>query len=118
MATYYTSSHEWISVEGNLGTVGITEYARKELGELVYVELPVINQKVTAGEAVCVLESTKAAVDVYSPMSGVVVAVNAEGCKENPAMVDWLFRIELSSPSDLHSLLSHDQYQAVLSPPL
>jgi len=116
MATYYTPSHEWISIEGNVGTVGITEYARKELGEIVYAELPRIDQEVKAGDAVCVLESTKAAVDVYSPMSGRVIAVNKEECKENPAMVGWLFRIELASPTDLHNLLSSEQYQSVLNP--
>ena len=109
--TYYTPSHEWIAIEGNVGTVGITEYAEKELGDLVYVELPKVGMEVTAGEAVCVLESTKAAVDVYSPMSGRVVAVNGQ---EKKSGTSWLFKIELKNPQEIHTLLSSLQYQKIL----
>ena len=95
-------SHEWIHVEGNIGTVGISYHAQKELVEIVYVELPQIGKLVKEGEEVCVLESTKAAADVYSPASGRVVAVN-ESVKQTPSLINraaessgWLYKIELS----------------------
>lgn len=114
----YTDSHEWISLEGDVGTVGITSYAQKELGEIVYIELPQIGKMIQAGEEVCVLESTKAAVDVYSPVSGKVVDVN-ESLKTVPSSLDsnsaengWLFRLEIAQPSEYDRLLSFSQYQA------
>ena len=108
----YTDSHEWITVDGTIGTVGITEYAQKELGSIVYIELPKVGQKVKAGEEACVLESTKAAVDVYSPVSGKIIAVN-EVLRSDPAGLKsgWLFRLELSNPVEMESLLTHAEYQ-------
>ncbi|MDP1608410.1 MAG: glycine cleavage system protein GcvH [Chlamydiales bacterium] len=94
-------SHEWIRVEENIGTVGISDHAQKELGEIVYIELPQIGQLVKEGEEVCVLESTKAAADVYSPASGKVIAVN-ESVRQTPSLINraaessgWLYKIEL-----------------------
>lgn len=115
----YTNSHEWIGVEGSIGTIGITEYAKKELGDIVYIELPKIGQEIQIGEEACILESTKSAVDVYSPVSGKVVAVN-ETLGLNPArfkgmsqVEGWLFRLELSNPSEYENLLTPDQYQSL-----
>lgn len=117
----YTNSHEWIALEGSVGTVGITEYAQKELGSIVYIELPKIGEELNAGEEACVLESTKAAVDVYSPVSGKIVAVN-EALRIDPASLKgvsqesgWLFRIELSQLSECEGLLTLSQYQALHS---
>ncbi len=107
----YTESHEWISLEGNIGTVGITPYAQKELGNIVHVELPKIGQIIQAGEEACVLESTKAAVDVYSPVSGKIVAVNPSFLETSSTLSGWLFRIELSQISEVDRLLSLSQYE-------
>ena len=103
----YTESHEWISLKGSVGTVGITDAAKKELGEIVYIELPEIGKVIEAAHEACVLESTKAAVDVYSPVSGKVVAVN-ETLRTNPSLLKeekgWLFQIELSDLSEWEKL--------------
>ncbi len=98
----YTEHHEWIEVEGDIGCVGITEHAQKELGELVYAELPKVGQRVKAGEEIVVLESTKAASDVYSPVSGVVTAVNHKA----PEDTSWLVKIRLTDPTELDKLSS------------
>ncbi len=115
----YTDSHEWIELEGSIGTVGITEYAKQELGDIVYIELPKIGQLIQKGEEACILESTKSAVDVYSPVSGKVVAVN-ESLRSNPIHLKggsrsdgWLFRLEVSNPLEVEKLLSWDQYQGL-----
>lgn len=115
----YTESHEWVSVDGNIGTVGITNYAQKELGEIVYIELPKIGQLIKSGDEVCVLESTKAAVDVYSPVSGEIVAIN-DSLRESPSSVNrdahhggWLFQVKLSHPTECKHLLTISQYEAI-----
>jgi glycine cleavage system H protein len=112
----YSESHEWISINGKIGIVGITDYAQKELGEIVYIELPKVGQKIKAGGEVCVLESTKAAADIYSPVSGTIVAVN-EALRKAPSCLNqaaettgWLLRIELSNPTELDHLMSREQY--------
>lgn len=99
---HFTPTHEWIVTEGNTATVGISDHAQKELGEIVYVELPKIGQTVQTGEEVCVLESTKAAADVYSPASGIVIAVN-DLLRQTPSLINraaessgWLYKLELS----------------------
>ena len=114
---HFTDSHEWIQVSANKGTVGITDYAQNELGEIVYVELPKLGQNVKAGEEVCVLESTKAAADIYAPVSGKIIAVN-ERIVESPSLLNraaettaWLFQIELANPRELDHLLSEKQYR-------
>jgi len=117
----YTESHEWVMVVGKIATVGITEYAQKELGEVVYVELPKIGSKVKAGDESVVLESTKAAVDIYTPVSGTITAINTE-LKTHPEYVNhasegsgWLFQIELTNPSELTSLMDKSAYQSYIS---
>lgn len=112
----YTDSHEWILVEGNVGTVGISAYARDELGEVVYVELPKVGERVSAGDEVVILESTKAAADLYTPVSGVITAVN-ESVKKDPSLLSkspedlaWLVKISLEDPTEMESLLDKGEY--------
>lgn len=116
----FTESHEWIKlIEPNIAIVGVTHYAQKELGDIVYVELPTSGRKVNAGQEVAVLESTKAAADVYSPTSGTIIEVN-EGLKSKPELINqsaeqagWLFKIVLSNPSELDLLMDQQAYQAM-----
>ncbi|MBS0621853.1 MAG: glycine cleavage system protein GcvH [Verrucomicrobia bacterium] len=117
----YTESHEWILVDHVSGTVGITHFAQQELGELVYVELPKTGQQIKAGEEVVVLESTKAAVDVCSPVSGEITAVNerlklaSQIINQSPENAGWLFKIKLSDPGELEQLLDQESYDALTS---
>lgn len=117
----FTESHEWIEIKGQIGTVGITDYAQRELGDIVYIELPAVGKKVKKGDEVCVLESTKAAADVYAPVSGTIAAVNdtlalAPGSINQSAETKaWLFQIELSHPKEAESLLSLAEYQALIT---
>lgn len=117
----YTDTHEWIQIEENEGIVGISTHAQHELGEVVYVELPPIGTQLQAGEEAAVIESTKAASDIYCPVSGTVIAVN-ERVKENPALINssseeegWLFKIFVGNRSELDSLLDHPQYLQLIS---
>lgn len=118
---YFTESHEWIQVNGHVGTVGITDYAQRELGEIVSIELPKIGRHVKAGDQLAVLESTKAAADVYAPVSGKIVAVN-ESLKNSTSVINqsaetagWLFKIEMSHPKEVERLLDRARYQALIS---
>ncbi|HUD00920.1 MAG TPA: glycine cleavage system protein GcvH [Rhabdochlamydiaceae bacterium] len=114
---YFTDSHEWIKVEDGLGTVGVTAHAKRELGEIVYLQLPDIGRQVKAGENVVVLESTKAAADIYAPVSGEIVAVNdvvraaPDILNESPEELGWLFQIRLSNLQELDSLMNRSSYQ-------
>lgn len=114
----FTETHEWIEVQNGIGTVGVTDYAQKELGDIVYVELPEVGKSVKAGEEAAVLESTKAAADIYSPVSGEIVAVNtllgeaSEKINESPEKEGWIFKIKLTDPDELKSLMERGQYQS------
>jgi glycine cleavage system H protein len=115
----FTPSHEWIHLENQIGTVGITGYAQKELGEIVHIELPKIGSIVKAGQEICVLESTKSATDIYSPVTGRIVAVN-HALQSSPDLINhspetdgWLYQIELSSMQEINQLLSRSQYDAM-----
>jgi glycine cleavage system H protein len=112
----FTESHEWVLLEENNATVGITCHAQRELGEIVYIELPQIDRFVKAGEEVAVLESTKAAVDIYAPLSGTITAIN-ESLKRDitsinlsPEEKGWIFKIEPSDPQEINQLLYEDRY--------
>lgn len=112
----FTKTHEWVAVEKDVATVGITDYAQKELGDIVYVELPKVGHTVRAEEEIAVLESTKAAVDLYSPLSGEIVAAN-ESLKEFPEKINgspeqegWLFKIKVTRPDELKKLLDKKTY--------
>jgi glycine cleavage system H protein len=118
--TYYTKDHEWIAVDGATATVGITEHAQEQLGDLVFVELPEKGRKLRQGEEAVVVESVKAASDVYAPVSGEVIATNGD-LAGDPAMVNrsaegegWLFRMTLSDPSELSGLMDHAAYKAMV----
>lgn len=115
----YTESHEWLRLEADgTATVGITAHAQDALGELVYVELPEAGRKVAKGEACVVVESTKAASDVYAPVDGEVVAVNTaladapQTVNESPYEKGWLFRLKLAEPAQVDALMSASDYGA------
>ena len=112
----YTKSHEWIKIDGDEATVGITEHAQSLLGDLVYVELPEVGEELSAGDDSCVVESVKAASDVYSPLDGEIIEVN-ESLVDDPSQVNhapykdgWLFKLKISNESQLDGLLSADAY--------
>ncbi len=113
----FTDSHEWVTAEG---LVGITAHAQKELGDIVFVQLPEIGTKLTAGKEAAVLESTKAAADIYSPVSGTVIEIN-EALQNTPSLLNtdpeksgWLFKVALEAPSELDRLLNKEQYDGLL----
>ena len=112
----YAETHEWIRSEGGIATIGITDHAQAELTDIVYVELPQVGTALEAKQAVAVVESVKAASDIYSPVSGEVVEVNAE-LESNPALVNtdpytsgWLFKVKLSDPQEVASLKTAAEY--------
>ncbi len=117
----YTSEHEWIRVENGIGTVGITSYAQEQLGDIVFVELPEVGREVKKMEGVAVVESVKAASDIYTPVSGKIVEVN-EDLNSSPNLINedpygkgWLFKIELSKPEELEELLSAEEYERLIT---
>lgn len=114
----YAETHEWIQVDGDTATVGITDHAQNELTDIVYVDPPKIGAAVTAGQAAAVVESVKAASDIYSPVDGEVIGVNEE-LSSNPSLVNtspyeggWLFKVRLSNPSQVEALKSPGDYRA------
>jgi glycine cleavage system H protein len=116
----FTKDHEWVLLDGDIATVGITDYAQEQLGDLVHIELPELERAVTEGEACAVAESVKAASDVYSPLAGKVVEVN-ETIVEDPSIVNsdaegegWFFRLELDDPEAFEALLDQDGYDELL----
>lgn len=121
MTRYFTQDHEWIEVDGASGTVGITDYAQSQLGDITYVDLPAAGQAVKKGDAPCVVDSVKAASDVYSPVSGTVSEANA-ALEGEPELVNsdaekggWLFRVELSDPGELDALMDRAAYDAYIA---
>jgi glycine cleavage system H protein len=116
----YTKEHEWIRVDESIGTIGITEYAQKELGDIVFVELPKVGDHVTAGESFGTVESVKAVSEIYSPVNGEVTAANPK-VQANPEMLNadphgeaWLIRVRLSDRREIESLMTADEYEAYL----
>ena len=114
----YAKSHEWVRLEGGFAVVGITDHAQHELTDVVFVELPAVGRKVKAGDACAVVESVKTASDIYAPVSGEVVEVNA-GLPANPALVNtapfaegWFFKLKPSNLDEAGGLLSSEQYRA------
>lgn len=114
----YSASHEWARLEGDIVTVGISDHAQDALGDLVYVELPSVGDRVQAGDEAGVVESVKAASDIYAPVSGEIVEIN-EALADSPETVNsapytdgWLYRIRVSDVSELDKLLSADEYAA------
>jgi glycine cleavage system H protein len=121
VTTYYTKDHEWIRIEGSTATVGVSEHAQEQLGDVVYVELPEVGRAVRAGEQVAIVESVKAASEVYSPVSGKIVAAN-QALADNPGLVNedaegaaWFFKIELADPAELANLMNAEAYREYLA---
>jgi len=117
---HYAASHEWIKVEGDTGTVGITDHAQQELSDVVFVDLPKVGAKIAAGAVVAVVESVKAASDIYSPVSGEVTEVNAdlvkkpESVNSDPFGAAWLYKLKLSAPAELEALKDAAGYKAMI----
>ena len=114
----YTKEHEWVQVAGDIGTVGITQHAQEELGDIVYVDLPKIGAHIDAGKSLGSVESVKAVSDVYSPVSGEVTEVNGllsespEKLNEDPHGAAWLVKVRLSAPGEVANLMSAADYQS------
>ena len=115
---YYSESHEYVKVEGEYGYVGITDYAQSQLGNVVYVDMPEVDDEVTAGEEFGAVESVKAASDLFSPVTGTVVAIN-EALEDSPELINqdafenWIIKVKLADPSELDNLLTANDYEAI-----
>ena len=118
MSVKYSNEHEWIRVEGDVGTVGISQYAQEQLGDVVFVDVPQAGRKVAKGESVAVVESVKAASDIYTPAAGEVIEANA-ALADSPGDVNaepmgkgWFFKLRLGNPADLDGLMDQAAYDA------
>jgi len=118
MSRFFTQDHEWVDVDGDVGTVGISEYAQSQLGDVVFVEVPEAGKQLSKGADAAVVESVKAASDVYSPVSGTVIEGNA-ALADDSSLVNsdaeaagWFFKLTLSDPSELDSLMDEAAYAA------
>jgi glycine cleavage system H protein len=118
---YYTDEHEWVLVEDNIATIGITDYAQGELGDIVFVELPNVDDEVKQADPFGTIEAVKAVSDLFSPVSGKIVGVN-EMLQDQPEIINanpyddgWMIKVELSDVSELDSLLSVDEYKEQIS---
>ena len=114
----YSESHEWVKVEGNVAVIGVSDFAQAEMGDITYVDIPDVNDEVVAGEEFGALESVKASSDLFSPVSGTVVAVNEE-LEDAPELINedafgaWIIKVEMSDPSELDKLLDAVAYKAI-----
>ena len=121
MSRYFTEDHEWIDVDGDVGTVGISDYAQSQLGDIVFVEVPDEGRQIAKGDEAAVVESVKAASDVYSPVSGIVLEGNG-ALADEPALVNsdlegdgWFFKLTLSDPSELEALMDETAYESFVA---
>ncbi|TGG92710.1 glycine cleavage system protein GcvH [Natronospirillum operosum] len=112
----YTATHEWLLIDGDIVTVGITDFAQEQLGDVVFVELPEVDAAVTAGDGIAVVESVKAASDIYAPATGTILAIN-ESLEEAPELVNsdpfedgWFFRMRVTDTGELDDLMDADSY--------
>jgi len=117
----YTSDHEWVSVEGNVATIGITDFAQSELGDIVFVEFPELNSTLEKGQSIGSIEAVKTVADLYMPISGIVIAVN-ENLDENPEAVNdtpygdgWMVKIEIANQDEISDLLAATAYYDLIS---
>ena len=117
----YSKEHEWVATEEEVATIGITDYAQEQLGEIVYVELPAVGDKISKDDAFGVVESVKAVSDIYAPVSGTVVEVNQE-LPESPEMINedpygdgWLVKVKVSDGVELDDLLDHEEYEELVA---
>ena len=121
MTVRYTDDHEWVSVNGNIATIGITDYAQAQLGDVVFVELPAVGSKLRQGDEASVVESVKAASEVYMPVSGEVVEINGviedepTTVNSDPAGEGWFFKIKLSDPSEFDDMMDDDAYKSYIA---
>ena len=118
---YYTKEHLWVKADGDDAVIGITDYGQHQLGDVVYVELPEKDSQVEAGDKVASVESVKAAIDIFSPLTGKIISIN-EDLKEDPSLVNtdpygegWLYEIQMSDPSELEDLMTSDDYRAYIT---
>jgi glycine cleavage system H protein len=117
----YSKEHEWVATEDEVATIGIIDYAQEQLGEIVYVELPAVGDKISKDDAFGVVESVKAVSDIYAPVSGTVVEVNQE-LPESPEMINedpygdgWLVKVKVSDATELEDLLDNDEYEELVA---
>ena len=114
--TYFTKDHEWIKIENNIGIVGITKYASEQLGDIVFVELPEKGSQAEKGKDVAVVESVKAASEIYSPVSGIIIDANEnlneapEVVNEDPSGAGWFYKIEITNSEEISNLMSEQEY--------
>ena len=116
----YSKDHEWIEIDNDTATIGITNHAQESLGDIVFVELPIIGKQVSSNDEVCVIESVKAASDIYTPIDGEIIEVN-EKLNDNGALVNedpentaWIFKLKISEPSQFNDLMTLSEYQEFL----
>ena len=121
MTTKYSEDHEWIAVDGNIGTVGITDHAQSQLGDIVFVELPTVGTTVEAGDEAGVIESVKAASDIFAPVSGDILEVNTaletepSLANSDPTGKGWFFKIRIIDPSQLTELMNEPEYEKFIT---
>jgi glycine cleavage system H protein len=114
--TYFTKDHEWIKIENNIGIVGITKYASEQLGDIVFVELPEKGSQAEKGKDIAVVESVKAASEIYSPVSGIIIDANKnlneapEVVNEDPSGAGWFYKIEITNSEEISDLMSEQEY--------
>ncbi|NLY11846.1 MAG: glycine cleavage system protein GcvH [Firmicutes bacterium] len=117
---YYTKDHDWLKIEGNKAVMGITDYAQNELGDIVFVELPAVGDEFAKGDSIAVVESVKAASDIYAPISGVVTAINEtlvdspELANESPFEEGWFIEFEITNEDEVKELLSASEYDELV----
>ncbi|AEE14772.1 Glycine cleavage system H protein [Thermodesulfobium narugense DSM 14796] len=117
MSRYYSKDHEWLEIDGNVGTIGITDYAQHQLGDITYVELPEVGTEIKQFSIFCTIESVKAASDVYAPVSGEIIEVNSklenepEIINKSPEEEGWIAKVKVSDPSELNNLMDKASYE-------
>ena len=116
----YTKEHEWVEVEGDTATVGITNHAQESLGDIVFIDLPTVGKKVKSNEELCVIESVKAASDIYAPIDGEVIEINnnlnddASIVNQDPEKDGWIFKMKMADPNQYNNLMTLEEYLASL----
>jgi len=116
----YTKEHEWVEVDGDTGTVGITNHAQESLGDIVFIDLPTVGKEVKSNEELCVIESVKAASDIYAPIDGEIIEINnnliddASIVNQDPEKDGWIFKMKISDLNQYNSLMTLDEYLALL----
>ena len=116
----YTKEHEWVEIDGDIATVGITNHAQESLGDIVFIDLPTVGKEVKSNDEICVIESVKAASDIYAPIDGEVIEINnnlnddASIVNQDPEKDGWIFKMKIADPNQYNNLMSLDEYLASL----